>query len=772
MKHSLFWIGIRESELQDVHGLFSGSITVFGPGSETGRSFERERKVRHDYNQDSVEWMEFVSRQAREIIRQTPDSRFMLYAPGEAACYGPEISERSVCQNPQSLLELLDDKFRSRQWLSEYIPILPYKMQCGALLSYESMMYDFPGSDRFVVQSSYSCGGSGTWLVSKENHKRVLAGLDPECLYAVSPYREKSISPNIHLIIFSEEVLLLPPSVQLVKAGTDGFSYQGADFPLYRCLPASVDKQLKAQAKNIGDILRKAGYRGICGIDFLISNNTIYLMEINPRFQSSTFLLNRAIHEAGYQDSIQSMHLSAFQEPRPAEHMRALSTLLVSESCFHYEYLPSRRAELHAVWELLRCGTEAVCVDDGLDWSMLLEARTYLYKAVFRGSIAALSPSFQCRLHGNVGLLPATIGPEELRRNPERLKCMLLAHGIRLSPAAFARLEAAGGFNYEEFSALDLTLPGGIYICAPYNTNRSELSPFCVEANSDAGYFLSYYAVRVSDVQVRLKDATGEKQTKRGIPYHDISYLSQDRLRVFHRAGCYFKDHGVGCRFCDIPPDSEVLPLEDIFQALDSYRDHPQVRHYLIGGGSAAPDDDFKQILAIAEHIRSTTGKPVYLMSLPPKDVHILTRLKQAGITEVAFNLECFDRRLARRYMPGKGAIPLAAYEKAFRAATELWGKHGNVRTIFVVGLEPPESLLRGISYVTELGVSPILSLFRPVEGTPLQNFLAPSDEEIWGIYQRAKEICGRRGLSLGPACSYCQDNTLAITLPRSREIL
>ncbi len=771
MKQSLYWIGIRESELQDVHGLFSGSITMFGPGSGTGRSFERERKIRHDYNQDSAEWTEFVSRQAREIIRRDPDSRFMLYAPEEAVYYGPEVSARSVCQNPQSLLELLDDKFRARQWLSEHVPILPYKMQHGEFLSYDSMTYDFPGAGRFVVQSSFSCGGSGTWLVSKENHKRVLARLDQEGLYAVSPYQEKSISPNIHLVIYPEEILLLPPSVQLVKAGPDGFSYQGADFPLYRCLPANLDRQLKTQARDIGDILRKAGYRGVCGIDFLISGNTIYLMEINPRFQSSTFLLNRAIHEAGYQESVQSMHLSAFQEPRPAECIRGLSELSVSDSCFHYEYQPGRRAELHAVWELLQRGTEAQCMDDGLDWSMFLEPHTYLYKAVFHGSIAALSPSFQCRLHVNVGLLPAPITPEELRQNPERLKCMLLAHGVRLSPAASARLEAAGGFNYEEFSALDLTLPDCIYICAPYNTNRSELSPFCVESDPDAGYFLSYYAARVSDVQVRLKDAIGEKQTKHGILYHDISYLGQDRLRVYHRAGCYFKGRGIGCRFCDIPPDSRTFPLEDIFEVTDSYRDHPRIRHYLIGGGSAAPNDDFEQILAIAEHIRSTTGKPIYLMSLPPKDVQILARLKQAGITEVAFNLECFDRRLARSYMPGKGAIPLAAYEKAFRAAVELWGRRGKVRTIFIVGLEPPESLLHGISYVTELGVSPILSLFRPIEDTPLQDLLAPSDEEIWEVYQRAKEICSRRGLALGPACPYCQDNTLTITLPCEREM-
>lgn len=772
MKVSLYWIGIRESELHDVGELFSGSITMFGPGGKMKWSLEHTRGIRHDYNQDSDEWTEFVSYCAKEIVKRDPDSRFMLYAPDEAVFYGPAVYERSVCQNPQSLLELLNNKFRTRQWLSEYVPILPYKMQRGETISYCSMLQDFPGITRFVVQASFSCGGSGTWLVTEEDHEQVLTRLDPEELYAVSPYQENSVSPNIHLVIYQEEVLLLPASIQLVGAGRNGFSYQGADFPLYRSLSPRLDKLLKEQAQTIGNILRRTGYRGVCGIDFLISGETVYLMEVNPRFQSSTFLLNRAIREAGYQESLQFMHLSAFHQPKPSEHMKAFSALEVRSSCFHYEYLPDRHEELHAVWSLLQSGSEAVCIDDGLDWTVTLEPHTYLFKAVFQGSIAAFNPSFQCRIHGNVRLPSIPITPEELRRNVERLKCMLLAHGVRLSSEASVQLTAAGGVNYEEFSALDLTLPGPIYICAPYHTNRSELSPFCVETDSETGYFLSYHSVRISDVQVRLKDTIGEGQTNSGIPYHDITYLGNDRLRVYHRAGCYFKDCETGCHFCDIPPDSRIFTLKDIFQALDAYQDHPLVRHYLVGGGSASPDDDFETILAIAEHIRAASGKPIYLMSLPPKDIQILHRLKKAGITEVAFNLECFDRSLAQRYMPGKGAIPLSVYENAFRTSTELWGMHGNVRTIFIMGLEPPESLLRGISYITELGVAPILSLFRPIEDTPLQNLLAPSDEEIWDVYQKAKKICRRHGLSLGPACPYCQDNALTITLPFGGEIL
>lgn len=765
MKEPLYWIGIRSSELRDVQGFFAGSVTMFGPEQDGNWSFERQRQMRHDYNQESSEWVDFVKRSAEEILQREPNSRFMTYSPEETLYYGQAVSQRAICQNPQPLLDLLEDKLQARQWLSDYVPILPYRIQRGETLSYDAMLNDFPGFKSFVVQASFSCGGSGTWLVTGEDHAQVLRQLDPEAPYAVSAYQENSVSPNIHLIIYDQEILLLPPSIQLVETGQDGFSYMGADFPLYQSLSGQLDARLKQYAQVIGNILRRAGYRGVCGVDFLIADDTIYLMEVNPRFQSSTFLLNRAMRETGYTCSLQSLQLDAFEAPRPADCLRVLSSLEVPYSCYHYEYQSGREADLRYIWSLLNGMPDADCVDDGLDWTFRMEPHTYLYKGVFRGSIAALAPLFRCRLHTNMGLVPATISAQTLCKDLERLKIMLLSHGVRLSSLAAQRLDSTGGFNHEEFWALDLVLKGHIYICAPYDTNRSELSPFCVEAGEGNGYFLSYYGKYVLDVMVRAEDAIGDGRTGYGILYHDITYLGNDRLRVYHRPGCYFKSLGTGCGFCDIPKDNRVFTLEDIFQALDAYRNHPAVHHYLIGGGSNAPDDDFSVIESISRHIRDTTGKPIYLMSLPPKDVRILARLKEAGVTEVAFNLEVFDRSLARRYMPGKGTIPLASYEDAFRAAVELWGRTGNVRTIFIMGLEPSESLLEGIARVAEMGVSPILSLLRPIEETPLHGLLAPPDEEIWEVYQAAKAICARNGLSLGPACPRCEDNTLKISL-------
>lgn len=762
MKNPIYWIGIRESEIDNTHDLFSGSITIFGTGEKANSSFERAHNVRFDYNQDYPAWYQFVKDCAQEIIENDPKCVFMLYDPMEINEYGQEVAKRTICQNPGSLLEMLDNKFKARQWLSTCVPILPYWMQQGKDINYNDLLQAFPGIYKFVVQASTSYGGSGTFLLTKENQVQICESLNQDTIYAVSPYKENSVSPNIHIVIYDDSVILLPPSLQLIIPDEHGFSYRGADYPVYNSVSEAADRKLRNYALQIGSTLKNAGYRGICGIDFLVDKTDVFFMEVNARFQSSTFLLNLAFDELQISKSMQELHLHAFKHLSSPQ---LPSDFMVPFSFFHYAFIPDYASQLQYIHRMLQYSETIYCIDDSLDWSMGLERYTYLYKVVFRRHIAAISPENRCRIHTNIGIDSARISADDLCNDRERLKVMLLSHGTRLSERAKNLLETNGGFNHEEFDALDLVLAGQQYVSVPYEANLSQLSPFCVDVGVDNSLFLSYYGQEVVSIRVRNPDPLGEQQTVNGVFYHDITYLTNDRLRVYQRPGCFFKDHNLGCKFCDMPRDEAAFSIEDILRVVDEYRNHPNVRHYLMGGGSTAPDDDLKTAITIAKHIKETTQKPIYLMSLPPYDVKRLEDLYIAGVTEVAFNLEIFDRNLAEQFMPGKGAIPLSVYDDAFCYATKLWGKSGNVRTIFVVGLEPASSLLEGIEHVAQLGVAPILSLFRPMPETPLQEYLAPSDDEIWYIYQEAKRICSRYGLELGPSCPYCEDNTLKVTL-------
>lgn len=99
----------------------------------------------------------------------------------------------------------------------------------------------------------------------------------------------------------------------------------------------------------------------------------------------------------------------------------------------------------------------------------------------------------------------------------------------------------------------------------------------------------------------------------------------------------------------------------------------------------------------------------------------------------------------------------------ALRWAADCVGKTGAVRCSFIAGLEPMESLLEGVEAVCQLGAAPILSPFRPVPFTDMQNVIPPSNEWLLELTQKAENICQRYGLTLGPSCPACRNNTLTI---------
>lgn len=151
-------------------------------------------------------------------------------------------------------------------------------------------------------------------------------------------------------------------------------------------------------------------------------------------------------------------------------------------------------------------------------------------------------------------------------------------------------------------------------------------------------------------------------------------------------------------------------------------------------------------------------------MTLPPKDNSVLEQYYSAGVDEVAFNIEIFDRSIAAKIMPRKGAIALETYKNALLYSVKLWGKTGNVRSLLVYGLEKDATFFAGIEWLASNGVQPIISPFRPLRGTMLSNIVPPSTENLIKTYHKASSICNKYDLNLGPDCVYCQNNTLSFS--------
>lgn len=152
-------------------------------------------------------------------------------------------------------------------------------------------------------------------------------------------------------------------------------------------------------------------------------------------------------------------------------------------------------------------------------------------------------------------------------------------------------------------------------------------------------------------------------------------------------------------------------------------------------------------------------------MCLPPNDISYIDKYIDAGVNEIAFNIELWDRKLALEYMPGKGQITLEEYLAKLEYATKKINKKGNVRTMLMVGIESIENTLSAIEVIASKNIQPMLSIFRPTLNCKLPYVVQPSNEDIYKLFLLAETICKKYNISLGPSCPSCQNNTLAITL-------
>ena len=109
----------------------------------------------------------------------------------------------------------------------------------------------------------------------------------------ISPYYENNISFSCHLLIDNKKVTVFPISQLLFNYDNNKIAYCGYKYLDYN---NELAIQVKNKAINVGKRLMEINYRGICGLDFIFIQNNILLIEINPRYQGSSYLLNAVLN--------------------------------------------------------------------------------------------------------------------------------------------------------------------------------------------------------------------------------------------------------------------------------------------------------------------------------------------------------------------------------------------------------------------------------------------------------------------------------------------
>jgi len=226
----------------------------------------------------------------RHIFTDEP-AKLMFWDQGDS--YKKVISRSfQMCRNPKHLVDSLNHKFETRKNLKGLVPILNYEFVDDEQ-SY-TKVFDKLGTDQVVIQAPIGMGGQNTFLFTQGQ---------PWCLeggtYSASRYVKDAVPLNMSAMVGDEQVEVFPPSRQLFTSEGE-FMFRRGDFDK-RNFPMQAIGKMVDYSRVVCKKVQCDGYRGILGIDYVYSpsENEVYLMEINPRFQSTSHHLEALLKESG-----------------------------------------------------------------------------------------------------------------------------------------------------------------------------------------------------------------------------------------------------------------------------------------------------------------------------------------------------------------------------------------------------------------------------------------------------------------------------------------
>jgi uncharacterized radical SAM superfamily protein len=158
------------------------------------------------------------------------------------------------------------------------------------------------------------------------------------------------------------------------------------------------------------------------------------------------------------------------------------------------------------------------------------------------------------------------------------------------------------------------------------------------------------------------------------------------------------------------------------------------------------------------KRIKKELGLLVGVQTPPHRDLRRYDALRAMGVNRVSFCFEIFDREIFKDVCPGKNAeygldyyLSAIAYCASLGRTgprTEPWVTNGEI----IAGLEPPESSMRAIDWITSVGAVPTVCVFRPLMGTDMEDVPPPRTDELVPVFRRLYEACMERGLPIGCA--------------------
>jgi solute carrier family 13 (sodium-dependent dicarboxylate transporter), member 2/3/5 len=355
-----------------------------------------------------------------------------------------------------------------------------------------------------------------------------------------------------------------------------------------------------------------------------------------------------------------------------------------------------------------------------------------------------------------------------LRTNPALLKLDLYCKGLRLDDSCL--VEEDGGRKILRTraglgSGLEVILPGNLWTNVPVTEPFAASSPYTLH-REQGRYVLRWKGYEVTALALSPRPDWYDRSTSTGKPMTRVGTLQGTYLGIYQAKVCEYwtaKPAKVNCKFCSVGlnlgiDDADEKSIDEVMEVVRAAREESGITYVDFNTGHYDGDTYLDLLEPFVHRIKRELGLLVGIQTPPHRDLRRYDHLREIGVNRVSFCFEIFDRELFAEICPGKHAeYGLDHYLEAVRYCAALskkgpkdepWVTNGEI----IAGLEPPESSIRAIDWITSVGAVPTVCVFRPLTGTDLQELQPPRTEDMVPVFRRLYEACMERGLPVGVA--------------------
>ncbi|MBI5492221.1 MAG: radical SAM protein [Deltaproteobacteria bacterium] len=347
---------------------------------------------------------------------------------------------------------------------------------------------------------------------------------------------------------------------------------------------------------------------------------------------------------------------------------------------------------------------------------------------------------------------------------PGALKIDLMLRGIRIDDPV-VKAWACGS------SGIDIMLPQNTPVNIPCSEEFTGSSPYIIKKKG-SGYAITDGKGEVG-VSLLERPAFYNKKTSTGVHFSNIGASHGSYTVITPSPRCDFFNRSIECKYCagnfDIKGrDNTVYSVEEVIETVEAVlKEKSSGVIYFSIGFSDTDDGGIEFLKPYIKAVKKQFNCLVAVEALPPKENHWIEETYALGADSVLYNLEIFDKELFELICPGRAQlIGQKRYMEALAHAAKIF-PNGTVASHLIVGLEPPGSTCQGIDFLTEMGVVPILPIYRPSKGRALR--IEPLNTEIIiPVYKHLYGALKKKGISL----NWVRDISMVTTPLEVRELV